>query len=55
MGNVINIACSEGNINSPCLCCVKVKDKLLMVLSELKVMVDIMEIVKKIKCNYALG
>jgi formate-dependent nitrite reductase cytochrome c552 subunit len=46
MCTVINIECSKENVNSQCLCCVKLKDELQRVVSELKSVVEIVKILK---------
>jgi hypothetical protein len=44
---VMNIECSKENVNSQCLCRVKLKDELQRVVSELKSVVEIVKIVKE--------
>jgi hypothetical protein len=47
MGAVITTECSKENINSPCLCCVKLKDEMQRVVSEIKSVVERVKILKE--------
>jgi hypothetical protein len=47
IGAAINIECAKENVNPSCLCCVKLEDELLKVVSQLKSVVEMVKIIKE--------